>query len=198
MFSIDLKVKYIFNALISPGIGLFQEFYFTCIRNRKIKPCSAATSLSLNTALLKELVSNDHDWLTGRVKFQKYFVNFFNNKTCFHCLFRCPNIILPCQHSFCYECATYISKNSDSVEVNDCPLCGSCNWNYHIPLHPPESGLRILTLDGGGVRGIIELEVLRCLQTTIGVDIPIQSYFDLIVGTSTGNLQLHFCYRQLN
>ena len=35
----------------------------------------------------------------------------------------------------------------------------------------------------GGIRGIVELEVLRALEKSLGGRIPIQAFFDLIVGT---------------
>lgn len=35
----------------------------------------------------------------------------------------------------------------------------------------------------GGMRGIVELEVLKAIQNSIGVNIPLQTFFDLIVGT---------------
>jgi patatin-like phospholipase/acyl hydrolase len=37
--------------------------------------------------------------------------------------------------------------------------------------------------DRGGVRGVVELEVLREIERYIGGHIPIQAFFDLIVGT---------------
>ena len=40
----------------------------------------------------------------------------------------------------------------------------------------------------GGVRGIVELEILRQLEIELGDLINIQSFFDLIVGTSTGGI----------
>ncbi len=49
---------------------------------------------------------------------------------------------------------------------------------------------RILTLDGGGIRGLISLQILRkietILKTRFGPQIRLCDYFDLIVGTSTG------------
>ncbi|KAK6355689.1 hypothetical protein TWF718_000082 [Orbilia javanica] len=53
---------------------------------------------------------------------------------------------------------------------------------------PPCAGVRILTLDGGGVRGIIELVILKHLMDITGLGINIGYFFDLIVGTSTGGL----------
>jgi len=35
----------------------------------------------------------------------------------------------------------------------------------------------------GGIRGIVELEVLRAIQEELGNKIPIREFFDLIVGT---------------
>ena len=46
-----------------------------------------------------------------------------------------------------------------------------------------------MTLDGGGIRGIVELSVLQALQKAVGLEeFPIRDMFDLIVGTSTGIL----------
>lgn len=46
--------------------------------------------------------------------------------------------------------------------------------------------IRVLALDGGGVRGIITLEVLAWLENETGL--PLSRMFDLVVGTSTGGL----------
>jgi patatin-like phospholipase/acyl hydrolase len=45
---------------------------------------------------------------------------------------------------------------------------------------------RVLALDGGGVRGHIQLEVLALLEREIGLDLPLRCFFDLIIGTSIG------------
>ncbi|KAK5014624.1 hypothetical protein LTR16_003766 [Cryomyces antarcticus] len=50
------------------------------------------------------------------------------------------------------------------------------------------AGLRILTLDGGGIRGIIELALPDKLEDRIGLDLPLHDLFDLIVGISTGGI----------
>ncbi|KAK7452493.1 hypothetical protein Landi51_04381 [Colletotrichum acutatum] len=43
-------------------------------------------------------------------------------------------------------------------------------------------------LHSGGVRGIVELHVLRAIERVFGERLPIQLFFDLIVGTSTGGI----------
>ena len=35
----------------------------------------------------------------------------------------------------------------------------------------------------GGIRGIVELEILAEIESVLGGNIPIQEFFDLIVGT---------------
>lgn len=45
---------------------------------------------------------------------------------------------------------------------------------------------RILTIDGGGVKGVFPASFLATVEDSIGA--PIANYFDLIVGTSTGGI----------
>jgi patatin-like phospholipase/acyl hydrolase len=45
---------------------------------------------------------------------------------------------------------------------------------------------RILALDGGGIRGLVTARILQELETQIGQ--PLNQYFDLIAGTSTGSI----------
>lgn len=58
------------------------------------------------------------------------------------------------------------------------PVPGPCG---SVPLR---RGLRILSLDGGGVRGMMEVEMLREIETRTGR--RIHELFDLIAGCSTG------------
>lgn len=46
--------------------------------------------------------------------------------------------------------------------------------------------IRILSLSGGGIRGLVTLEVLKYLEEKTGK--PISQLFDLVVGSSTGSL----------
>jgi patatin-like phospholipase/acyl hydrolase len=52
----------------------------------------------------------------------------------------------------------------------------------------PDKGLRLLALDGGGVRGLSALIILGQLVDTIDPETPPKpcDYFDIIGGTSTG------------
>jgi len=52
----------------------------------------------------------------------------------------------------------------------------------------PDKALRLLALDGGGVRGLSSLIILEQLMQTINPEHPPKpcEYFDMIGGTSTG------------
>ncbi|OCK72888.1 FabD/lysophospholipase-like protein, partial [Lepidopterella palustris CBS 459.81] len=54
----------------------------------------------------------------------------------------------------------------------------------------PSKELRLLALDGGGIRGLSSLMILEQLMQTIDPDSPPKpcDYFDMIAGTSTGGL----------
>ena len=54
----------------------------------------------------------------------------------------------------------------------------------------PAADLRLLALDGGGVRGLSSLMILRRLMAAVDPDAPPKpcDYFDMIGGTSTGGL----------
>ncbi|CAH1449496.1 unnamed protein product [Lactuca virosa] len=61
-------------------------------------------------------------------------------------------------------------------------------------LQPPAFGnlITVLSIDGGGIRGLIPAIILDCLETELqkldGEDARIADYFDMIAGTSTGGL----------
>jgi patatin-like phospholipase/acyl hydrolase len=54
----------------------------------------------------------------------------------------------------------------------------------------PGNDIRLLALNGSGVRGLSSLMILQSLMETIDADAPPKpsDYFDMIGGTSTGGL----------
>ncbi|BAT96835.1 hypothetical protein VIGAN_09014200 [Vigna angularis var. angularis] len=67
------------------------------------------------------------------------------------------------------------------------------NGGFNTPLPPPSYGdhVSILSIDGGGIRGIIPATVLDYLDKALKVKDPrtsLADYFDVISGTSTGGL----------
>ncbi|TLD08032.1 hypothetical protein E2P81_ATG10307 [Venturia nashicola] len=57
-----------------------------------------------------------------------------------------------------------------------------------LKLKPPEAGACTLSLDDGGVRGVVQLEMLREIELALGNHVPVHKFFDLIVGAGTGGL----------
>ncbi|KAI1771432.1 hypothetical protein F4818DRAFT_454557 [Hypoxylon cercidicola] len=115
-----------------------------------------------------------------------------SHTACFCCLFGQAEHFLPCGHVLCSACVRTYGKSRDSsrFEISECPfedVTTGSGYSWMIQLTPKSAGVRVLALDGGGIRGIVELEVLRQIQIAIG-GVPIQCFIDLIVGTSTGGL----------
>jgi Patatin-like phospholipase len=116
-------------------------------------------------------------------------------KTCFGCCFATPEYSFHCQHVLCAQCVRDFDQSKEdevypSLSAHyDCLLCAEStfdSWPQKMRTTPTLSGLRILTLDGGGVRGIVQLVALKRLEAATGLSLPIGAYFDLMVGTSAG------------
>ena len=61
-------------------------------------------------------------------------------------------------------------------------------WNNIFKKEIQEEERFILSIDGGGIRGIIPAVVLSYLSSKINDNIPFYAHFDLIAGTSTGGI----------
>jgi patatin-like phospholipase/acyl hydrolase len=59
-----------------------------------------------------------------------------------------------------------------------------------LQIQPPTYGnlVTILSIDGGGIRGIIPATILEFLEELDGESARLADYFDVITGTSTGGL----------
>lgn len=79
-----------------------------------------------------------------------------------------------------YSMIRYLSMDPVDIEYEHAPppAYSTSGW--------PTAGARILSLDGGGSRGVILIELLRAIEKAAGH--PINQLFDLICGTSTGGL----------
>lgn len=115
-----------------------------------------------------------------------------SHSTCFCCLMDLPEHLLPCGHAVCERCARACGTlHQDSLVVSWCPLHPTATkWPCPkvIKYKPQQAGIHVLALDGGGVRGVVQLEILRGIEQALGNQLPVQAFFDLIVGTGTGGL----------
>ncbi|KAL2065945.1 hypothetical protein VTL71DRAFT_3615 [Oculimacula yallundae] len=127
-------------------------------------------------------------------RYMQFWIELQSNKSCFGCLLHPPDHMLECGHAFCQHCVRELGFPSDYFEhgwvLNSCILCQT-SWQDGrnlFRLHPACAGVRVLTLDGGGIRGIVEISLLEKLQEKIDLDVPLREFFDLIMGTSTGGI----------
>ncbi|KAJ5369970.1 uncharacterized protein N7496_006062 [Penicillium cataractarum] len=124
--------------------------------------------------------------------FQRY-GGLYSTNSCFICLCRAPEHMMACRHTICDICVVIFGMPSRSAEyhydLKHCPLCNN-DVKITIQLLPPTKGPLILSLDGGGIRGIIQLGLLRSLERRLGGGITIPHIFDLCAGTSVGGLNI--------
>ena len=113
-----------------------------------------------------------------------------NHTVCYTCLFEAPEHVLPCGHIICTPCAKlYGSFIGDTITMERCPMEERPRpQSWIIQLKPDAAGTRFLSLDGGGIRGIVELAVLQQIENELENKLSIQTFFDVIIGTSTGGL----------
>ncbi|KAJ5775840.1 uncharacterized protein N7511_000851 [Penicillium nucicola] len=124
------------------------------------------------------------------VQFHRGWGGLHSTTTCFICMCGPPEHMLPCRHAICDNCVViYGSKSSYAeyhINLPECPICEEA-VNLTIRQLPPTKGPIVISLDGGGIRGIIQLGLLRALEKRIG-GISITQVADLFAGTSVGAL----------
>lgn len=115
--------------------------------------------------------------------------NFVSHSVCLSCIVSPAEHCLPCGHVICTRCVRDFGtpRGPNAVEMKYCPLHKpeTASWRQVITFKPENAGVRVLSLDGGGVRGVLLLKTLLRLEEDLG-GLPIPSFFDLVIGTSTG------------
>jgi len=146
----------------------------------------------LNLDLSKSATSLHLDLFNDK-EFRGYISRYKSYKTCLCCLMRAPEKVFVCGHAFCDICirtfGTRCMSKPFHFNVSSCFICGM-EANAVFKLIPPTAGIRILSMDGGGVRGIIGLTTLVQLERDLSyLGCPIWDVFDFVIGTSSGMLQ---------
>ncbi|CAF9908088.1 MAG: hypothetical protein GOMPHAMPRED_006066 [Gomphillus americanus] len=98
---------------------------------------------------------------------------------------------MTCGHSICDTCLQIFGSELPQLEHHfTIQYCQLCNTKTFIcaKLRPPTAGIRMLTIDGGGICGVIPLQFLSVLQDFLGSDLQVQDLFDAAFGTSSGGL----------
>lgn len=124
-------------------------------------------------------------------KIYKRVKSYNNISYCPLCIIRRPQVPLPCGHKYCVEDIRLMGREvqKNKFLVSECVVCGRSIAPVQFRFRPKTRGIRVLALDGGGVRGIILLECLKLLESKIQVylpDWPLINMFDMCSGTSSG------------
>ena len=114
-----------------------------------------------------------------------------SHTTCLYCLRRKPEHVLTCEHAICDICVKIFGESAEGndhcFQLTRCILCIS-RGSLRACVKPPTAGPRILSIDGGGVRGVVPLEFLSLLQDMLDPALRVQDLFDQAFGTSSGGL----------
>ena len=118
----------------------------------------------------------------------------FSRSSCLCCLSRSPERGIPCCHILCERCIQIFKKRISPEQyiysMPTSPLCGNETVSFRAHMKPPTAGVRLLSIDGGGVRGVLPLKALGNLEATFnrlaGPSGPIQEHFNIALGTSSG------------
>ncbi|KAK6502557.1 hypothetical protein TWF506_003137 [Arthrobotrys conoides] len=162
----------------------------------------ASMEAELEPQRRKGLETKDELNLVAKIHKDKYMIPFYDkfggsskfisHTACLVCLVHSPEHHLKCGHVICTPCLqTYGVSETGCITIKNCPMHSYHNGQtYQSPqvfaVKPPPAGVRILSIDGGGVRGLSQLIFLQCLENTLGFNLQLTSFFDLVVGTSTG------------
>lgn len=112
---------------------------------------------------------------------------------CIFCLACRPQHTLKCGHTMCEDClrrfALPQAGRESSFLVTTCMMCQTRS-QLRVQLKPLTAGVRVLSIDGGGVRGVVPLQFLCLLNSVLGTTDGLQDFFDLAFGTSAGMFKL--------
>ncbi|KAL2808644.1 acyl transferase/acyl hydrolase/lysophospholipase [Aspergillus granulosus] len=113
---------------------------------------------------------------------------FRNNRTCLYCLRRLPEYHLSCGHSVCQECLIVFGVPVSGREQRWSLQCiFDDDGEALVDVKPKTAGVRAISIDGGGSRGVTPLEFLKGLQETL-LDCPLHEMVDIACGSSSGGL----------
>jgi hypothetical protein len=151
--------------------------------------CIEKELVSLHEPVARGIQTSAQAHLINSRRYSKLFEPVKTNLTCLTCLRHKPEHVKACGHSLCDNCVRIFGNGVIGFEHQFVvPSCIPCQdqSSLVVQLKPPTAGVRILCIDGGGVRGIIPLKTMALLQSLVGPDILIQDLFDLKFGTSAG------------
>jgi hypothetical protein len=138
---------------------------------------------------LDTLSRYQHRWLTIRTR-----------SVCLSCLRRRgPPHTLPCGHMICSNCVRMFYGCSEDDPfvflLKRCLLCqADMPEELRVRMHPPTAGIGVFCVDGGGVRGVMPLQIIKQMKDYI--DLPI-SPFNVLSRLPSGSVQVSATHRRI-
>ncbi|KAH6705691.1 phospholipase, partial [Verticillium dahliae] len=132
--------------------------------------------------------------LVSQVKaYFSHWLRVHSTRVCLSCLSHIPQHGMPCGHVHCDNCVwdygSPSGKDPWTPLYSKCHLCdGLLPEEAVIRRHPPTAGVGVFCLDGGGVRGIVSLEILKRIQDSIKLPIPLTRFIKVFFGISSVGL----------
>ncbi|ORY05071.1 hypothetical protein BCR34DRAFT_572302 [Clohesyomyces aquaticus] len=179
-FSVKENRKQVLDQIYSHFCNLLVKS--TQLIQQGTQPLDAASTIHRDDVLATRYPPTD---MKDRSLWLKY------TSFCICCLLNAPETTLPCGHMLCRHCVMAFGRERGRmiVEVLECPL----ETNSYIRcqprsvyLKPVAAGVRVLALEDGGIRSIIQVEVLKLIERELRGKLPMQCFFDMIVGKGTG------------
>ncbi|KAF4625169.1 hypothetical protein G7Y89_g12999 [Cudoniella acicularis] len=159
---------------LSPTNG--QEIFVKGIRHNYLARANRFIERKYDVEQFKTAIINEHRMTLKGAKFWK---RTKSNNTCFFCLTNYPDHTLLCRHAICEMCIEQFGDKSATE-----PDVFSFESSWSIRLVREGVGMKILSLDGGGIRVVIPATILKILETKINTNIPLHEFFDIVVSTS--------------
>ena len=123
-------------------------------------------------------------------EFHRRYGPIVSHTSCFGCLVAVPEHPIACGHILCEGCVlSHGTSHGTKLSISYCPLaCVGFDGASasEIRLVPPSAGLRVLALEGGGWRTVVQLEILSRAELLLGHRLSVADFFDLVVGTGSG------------
>lgn len=125
-------------------------------------------------------------------RFHKFLSVIYSKETCLSCIRRKPQYKFQCGHFICRTCIKEFYPRNDLdpwvILPDTCHICGVVTQRLSIRLIPDTASVRVLSIDGGGIRGSAPIGFLKALQDEIRIpNYQVQRHFDIKFGTSSGN-----------
>lgn len=126
-------------------------------------------------------------------RFQQRWRSVKSSDTCLACQRRRPQFELPCGHTVCENCVSVYGQPCAGdgwlVRLPACLLCNTAlPGSATFRLHPPTAGVSVLCIDGGGIRGVVPLQLLKRIEDRVALPIPFQRFVKVAFGVSSGGL----------